>query len=508
MITSYVAMDRLKQAGQAGRFTLPSGKDILGQLTFAGAKTSLYLHDRDFFATQRIPDQYIKGVLHDLTKVSLFRCVTLTGTGTHNRGEESYHFANLFPHFVVSGGSHLAPRERAILEVLLVIDDASTLFYDFDAFGSVVDARPYIEQIANANEHIIHRKVKTGSDPQILYFAGVQEIIVADTVLGRISALHCPGGNLGGPEGVWVKNTITVSIAFREPVDFDDCTGRVGTLLRFFGLLIGRPQNILRLRLRVQAEQETPQFLEVYWSTPPERDPRYEGVTPHPADVLLDPITKPEEFSRVLVSWLSRHASWRDARSRFFTSFDEQMYFDIDRLIRSANMFDILPKESTPPDVKISEDIKTAKDAAQKLFECLPYSIEKQSVLSVLGRIGKSNLKHKIRHRAKIILEQMPGRFREITTVTDEAVNCRNHYVHGSDARFDYSANQEATTFFTDALEFVFAASDLIEGGWDMEAWTRKGTTMSHPFGRFLVSYDFSLQKLRTLLPARSAPVD
>ncbi|HVB57734.1 MAG TPA: HEPN domain-containing protein [Candidatus Acidoferrales bacterium] len=508
MLRSYTMMDRLEQSNQAGRFTLPRGKEILGELTLAGAKTSLYLHDRDFFAIQRIPDQYIRGVLHDLTKVSLFRCVTLSGTGTASQGSERYHFATLFPHFVVSGGSHLAPNERAILEALFVIDDASTLFYDFDAFGSVLDARPYIEQIANANEHIIHRKVKTGSDPQILYFAGLQQICATETVLGKISAWHCPSGNLGGPEGIWLKNTITVSIAFKEPVDFDDSVCRVGTLVPFFGLLVGRPQNILRLRLRVQAEKETPEFLEVYWSMPPARNARYEGEKPHPADVLLDPAMKPEEFSRVLVDWLSRHDSWRDARSRFFTSFDEQIYHDIDRLIRSANMFDILPEAAAPPDAVISSDIQAAKDAAQKLFRSLPDTPERHSVLGALGRIGKSNLKHKIRDRAEIVMTQMPGRFSEITIVTDEAVNCRNHYVHGSDARIDYSANQGMTTFFTDALEFVFAASDLIDGGWDVKAWAGRGTTMSHPFGRFLVSYEFNLQQLKTLLPARSTPVD
>lgn len=508
MVTSYIAMDRLEQSNRAGRFTLPLGKEILGELTLAGAKTSLYLHDRDEFAAHAIPDQYIRGVLHDLTKVSLIRCVTMSGTGTASRGGERYHFATLFPHFVVSGGSYLAPNEKVIIEVLFVIDDASTLFYDFDAFGAVVDAHPYIEQVANANEHIIHRKVKTGSDPQILYFAGARRIFAADTAFGKVSARHSPSRSLGGPEGIWLKNTITVSIAFNEPVDFHDCIDRVGTLLLFFGLLVGRPQNTLRLRLRIQVAQGTPETLDVYWSLPPARNPRYEGEKPHPADILLDPVMKPEEFSPVLVHWLSRHDLWRDARSRFFTSFGEQIYYDIDRLIRSANMFDILPDAAAPPGTLISSDIQAAKEAAQKLFRSLPDTAERHSVLGVLGRIGKSNLKHKIRHRAEIILKQMPGRFRELTIVTDEAVNCRNHYVHGSVARIDYSANQGITTFFTDALEFVFAASDLIDGGWDVKAWAGKGTTMSHPFGRFLVSYEFNLKELKTVLPARSAPVD
>jgi hypothetical protein len=53
--------------------------------------------------------------------------------------------------------------------------------------------------------------------------------------------------------------------------------------------------------------------------------------------------------------------------------------------------------------------------------------------------------------------------------VLDEAVNCRNHYVHGSRAKIDDQEHFfETVPFFTDTLEFVFAASDLIEAGWNI----------------------------------------
>jgi hypothetical protein len=217
--------------------------------------------------------------------------------------------------------------------------------------------------------------------------------------------------------------------------------------------------------------------------------------------VLLDAVRKPEEFSRVLAHWLSRHDAWRDARSRFFNSFAGQIHYDIDRLVGSANMFDILPDSAVPPDVELSDELKAAKKSGQELFRSLPETPERNSVLGALGRIGKSSLKQKIRHRAQVVLDATSGRLREITTVTDEAVNCRNHYVHGADARFDYTADTGMVGFFTDALEFIFAASDLIEGGWDIKAWSDKGTTMSHPFGRFLVGYGAHLLELKTLLP-------
>ena len=63
-------------------------------------------------------------------------------------------------------------------------------------------------------------------------------------------------------------------------------------------------------------------------------------------------------------------------------------------------------------------------------------------------------------------------------------------------------------TFFTNTLEFVFAASDLIEAGWDFSAWATRGTTMSHPFGRYRVSYRFGLAQLREALAKAEASAE
>jgi hypothetical protein len=64
--------------------------------------------------------------------------------------------------------------------------------------------------------------------------------------------------------------------------------------------------------------------------------------------------------------------------------------------------------------------------------------IARLSILSDLARVKKSKLKHKIRHRAQFVSSALGARFDELTLVTDEAVDCRNHYVHGSEPSFDY----------------------------------------------------------------------
>lgn len=492
-----------ENAKRIGRFAITPSRDISGELTLSGANSSLYLHDKEEFSAFAFPEDHIKGTLEDLTKVSLIGCIALSGLGSGGQRDERYHFATVFPHFVVLGSSYLSPSEQTIAEASFVIDDATTLFYDFDAFGSVINARPFIEEIANANEGVIHRRVETGVDPQILYFSGKRAICTIDTVLGRVSASHTPSRNLGGPEGIWLKNTIWISLAFPQPLAFQECIERVSTLLPCLGLLVGRPQNLVRLRLRTQDDQGNANLLEVYWCMQPKRKSEYEGPKPHPAEVLLDAVRRGEEFTRVLASWLARQEAWRDARSRFFNSFGWQLHYNVDRLVGAANMFDILPSSAVPPDIDLSDEVKAAKAAGQKLFGALPESQERNSVLGALGRLGKSSLKQKIRHRAKWIINANNDRLKEITTVTDEAINCRNHYVHGTEARFEYTKSG-MLGFFTDALEFVFATSDLIESGWEIKAWSDRGTTMSHPFGRFLAGYRSNLEQLKKLLPSQN----
>ncbi|HST77736.1 MAG TPA: hypothetical protein VLN58_04555, partial [Verrucomicrobiae bacterium] len=112
----------------------------------------------------------------------------------------SYYSAEVFPHYVIQGERHINPEERAIAAVHFRVDDASTLFYDFEAFSCLIDARPFIDQIAHANA--VDRHVTTGSEPEILYFTGKRKIFAVDTAVGRVSATHNPRHIVGDPSGL------------------------------------------------------------------------------------------------------------------------------------------------------------------------------------------------------------------------------------------------------------------------------------------------------------------
>jgi hypothetical protein len=69
--------------------------------------------------------------------------------------------------------------------------------------------------------------------------------------------------------------------------------------------------------------------------------------------------------------------------------------------------------------------------------------------------------------------------------------------VHGSSDDIDYSRLEHLVPFLTDALEFIFAASDFIESGWDARRWNSELHGSGHSFARFRDQYNMALAELR-----------
>jgi hypothetical protein len=478
------------------------GKNVFGELTVEGVDSGLRLRSEQFFNIETISDGCVQGTLHDLVKVSLFGCIS-AGIGHAGTRDQRYFFAKIFPHIVISGRQHLKPSDETISAIQFVIDDAATLFCDFDAFGTVLRPENYIESIAQANKEITHRDVKTGSEPEIVYFAGHREIFKAETAIGTVSASHNPECSLmGGPRGVFIKNHITVEIAFVTPVNLDKSLNGLLALVRYIELLIGRQQNILDIAVILGDGASHEQYLKVDWSMVPQRRASsQEEREPHSADILLNPIDDTKIFGDVLSAYLDREKNWKAPRIRFAEKFKRRNSYDLDRLIAAANLFDILPTPAFPPSQPIAADLSAARVTARTLFKALPQSADRDTVLNALGRIGKSSLKKKIAERVRLISQKSGAHFPELAMVTEKAVNCRNYFVHGGqDPDFDYMGNIRIVWFFVDTLEFVFGASDLIDAGWNIAAWLPKGTMMFHPFGEYKTTYLNGLDRLKQAL--------
>ncbi len=484
---------------KAGSFVVTLGIEVQGELILKGDQTSLDLYSKEFFNTHDLKDGCITGVFLDRSKVSLVDCMTTQGPGSGFRGSEHYHFSSVFPHLAIFGDEHIKPSERKIVEVSFLLDDAGTIFYDVDAFGSVFDGRALMERIAESKK-VAGRDIAVGEHPHIFYFTGKREILAAKTTLGTLSVTHNYSYSMPGPNGIKLENNIYVNVAFKEAATVDQALESVHTLLGFLEVLAGRPQRILRLMFRLSSTGDIPAMLEVYSCMAPSRGGDPDDRKAHPRDLPIQAAQTPDHFVSVLSNWLARHHTWRNARFRFSSSFACQHNYTIDRIVGAANMFDILPASATPAPVVLAKDVVDAQKAARNIFKCLPESPERQSVLDALGRLGTISLRRKIQSRAQLILDVIPECFPELHLVIASAVDCRNHFVHGSTTKIDYSSDFDQVIFFTDALEFIFAASDLKECGWDIRTWSKQSGAASHPFDRFRHGYKQSLTRLKTAL--------
>lgn len=482
--------DIVEGAKLGGHFVIGDDRVVLGELTIKGSLTSLYLHDSQFFDIDGDEVAGLHGTLHERTKVTALNCGLSASLGSAHHHGERYHFAELTPAYVVTGNRHLSIDTPTISRIMFHIDDAERIFYDFDALGHVLDPEAFIGLLVEANERKINRKIPTGPSPEIIYFAGRTELADVDTAIGRIRICHRPVASspLSSPRNAGITNHIIIEVVFSEALLLDQALDRMVTLRDFFGVLAGRPQNIDGLRLGTVGDD--PSWLDLYWARPPRRLTEWEQGRPHPIEILVSVVDEPGEFADVLTRWLTVNSKRREARMRFTNSFEEQRHFSIDRIIGAANMFDILPTDAFPPPEPLPQETATAKQLARAAFRTLPHSPDRDSILSALGRLGGATLRRKVLHRAEMVSGALKEPLAHLEAVVDEAVKCRNYYVHGSPGSFSYAENGELTTFLACALEFIFAASDLLDAGWNIQRWRSRGSVGSHPFNQVLLGWD------------------
>ncbi|PTB18264.1 hypothetical protein C9I57_24100 [Trinickia symbiotica] len=370
------------------------------------------------------------------------------------------------------------------------------VFYDFDAFSHVIDAKPIIDSVLQERRRI--RPVQSGESPQVLYFTGKDRIIEVSTVIGKVSVHHRPSSNMGGPSGVFIKNRIVVSIEPETAVTFGEAIERMYELVGFVSMAAGRTQEIDHIYVNTaEALDGIPQSLAIFSSYGWKARDKDEQREPSPGDVPLDPIGYPGEFDAVLSDWLGRHSGWRIARARYLDCLQKANEYGPERIVAAANMFDILPTDAVPLATALTDDLVAARDACKAMFRKLPVSIDRNSALDALGRLGKPSLPKKVAHRTSIVDSKLGRCFPDLQFVASVAVKCRNFFVHGSSADINYQKVEHLLPFLTDSLEFIFAASDFIEAGWDARRWEARPYSWGHSFTRFRGEYEMSLAELR-----------
>jgi len=483
-----------------GTFSWPDDQQVVGELRLRGDGTLLRVHSDRFLA--RIENgASIQGHAYSGEVLTLIDCRS-PGTGsTTVRDGPTIYSADVFPHYVAVGHRTLVPSQPCIRAIQFTATDLCALFYDFDAFGHVVDAKSIMDIVLRERREL--RPVETGAFPLVSYFTGKERVVGIPTEIGRISVEHRPAYNLGGPQGVYIKNRMAVAIEFLNSICFGDSLDRMHAIVCFLSMAAGRTQGVDEIRLLTSEGRESGEGpLLLHASYPPKLSTKSDSHKPHPADVPFDPINYRVEFEAALADWIRRHSRWRFGRSRYIDCLRKANRYNADRLIAAANMFDLLPEEAVPVPGELSADLASTRDACAAEFRKLPLSIDRNSVLSALARVGKPSLPKKVAFRVAMVESKFGARFPELPMVANLAVKCRNVLVHGSSGDIDYARVEPFIPFLTDALEFIFAASDFIEAGWDAARRNSEGHGWGHNFARFRNEYNPALSQLRAALSA------
>ncbi len=448
----------------------------------------------------------IDGKLPDGRRISLIECVKNGSMHFHDREDRAIE-TSLYPHFVVVGYDAISSTEQKITSIIYECENAYLFCENSKTFGTLYPSPEALnalfdteyenskELLADLDWAPIRREEAVGEHPIISYFDGNQEIATVDIPSGKLTIWNSVRYKFGSARGAKLKNTVFHTIEFNEPKTLREAVRDLIKIHQFYELLLGHKQKYKKIKLIFEGMdrgKHTP--LSLFWNRCNQRVKESTRKV-LPGDIPILASTERETFQKVLSNWMHASSSMNESRFRLFNGLLENRY-SYDRLIGAANMYDLLPKDKVPEVEELSEELIKSVAASRQAFKDLDPSPARDSVLSALGRIGKPSLKTKILSRGAIVNKAMGMRFHKLDIVCHHAVLCRNHYVHGSAAGFEYDKNFPCFAFLTNTLEFVFSAADLIECGWNPKDYLSRHGTMSHFMGQYIIDYDHNIYLL------------
>jgi len=87
-----------------------------------------------------------------------------------------------------------------------------------------------------------------------------------------------------------------------------------------------------------------------------------------------------------------------------------------------------------------------------------------------------TTVSEKVCRRVQLVIGQIgESRIPKLLLAVGEAMDRRNRCVHEPRNESDADCEPKRMRFLTEVLGFIFAASDLVEAEWNMEAWSFGG---------------------------------
>ena len=185
-------------------------------------------------------------------------------------------------------------------------------------------------------------------------------------------------------------------------------------------------------------------------------------------DCPLFDVTR-EYFPSILKSWFDK-SDRENVRYSFYSSYFQGSSYSSDRLITAANMFDIFPGKALKKALPNEAEGLLASLRNQVKEDFSSFKELKESLLFSIGALTKKTLKERILERLDVLkpaLDLNKSTYEDLEYIVGFAVKCRNFYVHGTEhKKLTPNLCFEFQSAFVDALEFIYAMSELVESGW------------------------------------------
>lgn len=436
-----------------------SGDQVPGRLAIDGKGSDLLLWNDAFFFVE---GGNIRGVTSKAKAVTLFDCSDSGHATTSNEHTEGHEGHVIFRLAAIGDGRHIGQDEEAVVSATFTFDEIASVFSDtMQEFGMFFNPDKELLEVLEGKKPEWFRG-RFADHPLVTFFTG--EYTILPKTETSIGSVRINRELSHGMSGLGMKERPSVSIDFDRPLTVEEAYDRVRMLRYFFGLLIGYVPTLTEVRAATGfGDDGTYPDYDLELHSPGEYAIGRRSLTRRRIGpgILASPSVDKEEFARVMKGWFSRNedAERRGANWQFLGFFKKQT-FSIDRHVAAANIFTLLPK---------SDRCYSNGKKIEELQKIINHKAG--PILDALG------------HQALPCLED----------VIDYAVNCRNHYVHGTKAKMDYE-RPPVRVFLTQTLEFIFGVSTLLDCGWDVSGWGKRAQS-DHPFGIYLQAYGGQFQR-------------
>jgi hypothetical protein len=438
---------------KVGRRSLP------GTVTLARSQSRFEVFSNAFIHIEEKQKRAVRGISSGGERLTVIDAVGSDISGSRSYYNERKEFLSLFPHYVAIGPRHLEVAAN-IAEISFTTDGALSIFYDIGAFGSA-----QFEGIRKLMPDWTKKDRRKIDHSTVFYYADRGPIITVNTPELSVRAWNAVSYKYPSPAGINLDNEVRVTLAFSIPASLADALGAAYDLRAFLEIVSQAKQCLHNFTLRHKGagDEEFPLRLYVSLGEEPGRP------STDFRDNLVSGGLHKQEFQKVLARWLATQKEMRSSRKRISEGVREGLNYTVDRLVGAANAFDLLPlakvgKRKLPTSVlKHVSRLSAELDTMQAPYRDL--------IRGNLNLIKGQNLRTKIETRFKALPTGVRAQFPEMSTVIDHCVRARNFFVHGSAPKLSVDQTYHHLPFFTDALEFIFVASDLYECGWKPTRW-------------------------------------